>query len=166
MIGYKNGILEVSDFSNFKLLNSRQAHFNQIKSLDYIQNKYIIVTSSSDGLIKLWDVFILKLFKQVNFHQSPVSFVKYELNRLYSCGGDGKVYYCDSNFTFAQNAIKAKSYKLHTLALSVELQLIAFGNKTLSLYCLKNDIEIGSVYLNGFINCLCFIKLIIGCAND
>ena len=114
----------------------------------------------------MWDSYNLNLLNNLSSHLSAVSSVKYGLNRLYSSGHDGKIYYYNSNISGTQNGIKTKSYSMNSLAISTKLQLIAFGCNTLNFYCLKNEIETGSVYLKEFITCLDFVKVMVVCGTN
>ena len=158
-------MLEILAFSNFKLLNAKQAYSDKINSIEFIWNKKILVTASYYDMIKLWDIFTLQLIRNLKSHLMAPSYVKFGLNRLYSSGYDGKIYYYNQNISESQNVIKTKSFKSGCLTVSIELQLIAFGLKTLNLYCLKDEIEIGSVILKGYISSLAFVKSIIVCGT-
>ena len=117
-------------------------------------------------MIKLWNFFTLELLSNLENHLLSVTTVIFRLNRLYSSGNDGKIYYYNLNISESQNIIKTKSYYHSSLALSIELELIAFGLKTLNFYCLKNNIETGSIILEGLIISLDFIKFITACGTN
>ena len=149
-------MLEVVNYSNFSLSHYRQAHLSTIISIEFIQNQKILVTASSDNNIILWEVLTLSQLRNLEFHMSAINCVKFGLNRLYSCGGDGKIFYYNSNTSSDQNHSKSKIFYPASLAFSIKLQLIAFGLKSFNLYYLKNEIEMGSVAVEGRISCLSF----------
>ena len=113
----------------------------------------------------MWDALNLTQLSNLKSHISGVFCFKYGLNRLYSCGTDGKIYYYNTNTSSDQNHNKSKIFYEKSIALSIKFQLIAFGAKSLNIYCLKNDIQIGSVAVQGIITCLSFVKSIIVCGT-
>ena len=165
VLGYNSGMLEKLYFDSFNLLDSIQAHSDAINSVESIQIRKILVTCSNDCIIKLWDEFSLCLLQTLTSHVFRTVCVKFALNRLYSSGYDGNIFYYNSTMSNVQNVIKTKPYFAFSFAISINLILIAFGIERLNLYCLKNEIEIGSVTFKHFIKCLNFHKSIIACGT-
>ena len=165
-VGYEDGTIETLEYSNLRSLDNRKIHLSAISSIEFIESKSILVTASHDKFIKFWDISNMKLINILNSHESSVKCVIFKLNRLYSCGEDAKIYYYNSSISLPQNESKSKIYFAKSFALSIELKLLTFGAKSLKLYCLKSEIETGSVAVTGLISRLSFVKSIIVCGNN
>ena len=165
-LGYEDGLLQVLVYSDFRLFNGRKAHYESINAIEFIQGKNMLVTASNDCMIIFQDAITLNPLNCLQFHLSHVLCIKFGLNRLYSSGNDGKIHYYNIHQSKPVNVSETKAFLQTSLALSIELHLIAFGLKRLRLYCLKREIELESVIIKGIITCLAFAKSIIVCGND
>ena len=163
--GNFDGSIYVVGFKSFNMTKCIDGHTKIIYSIDYCNDRELVVTGSEDAKMKLWEITRFVCINKLDFGNEVFSCVRFAIDRLFFSTTDSKIHMADIDANSVIKSTSRKGFFSSSIAFSCKLGLIAYGNELLNVYSLKSKSDICMRTFHIPMVYITFVKSFILCGN-
>ena len=138
IVALDSGEIEIRDVNTGNIISTIKAHKTPVLYLKIDDNNTKLVSSSSDGSVKIWDLKTYKLLFKLQKHQWDVAAIAINDGKVYTGSDDYSIKIWDLNSgKFIKNLKSAHSGTINALVVYKDMLISASDDKKISIRDIK-----------------------------